>query len=88
MCLFGVINQARLGTGFIEGFVLTGDEIGKAMFHVASNDDKSPIEVTEDGVYLKGHEPEESDEEKAQAEKEKEEAIEKHKKNIEDPNTE
>lgn len=87
LCLFGVINQARLGTSFIEGFVLTGDEIGKAMFHVANNDEQSAVSVTEDGIYLKGHEPEKSEEEKAEEEKADQEALEKHNNNIKDPNS-
>ena len=87
LCLFGVINQARLGSGFIEGFVLTGDEIGKAMFHVAGNDSESPVDINENGVYLKGSTPTESEEEKAKEEQEKNQALEQHKKNIQDPNT-
>lgn len=58
LCLFGVINQRATGESFIESMSKVGRTIGETLTYVFTGNEKSPVEVTDQGVYLDGHAPE------------------------------
>lgn len=55
--VLGIINQAATGKFIIDWYAEMGGKVGHAMVYVFTGSDKSPVSTTDQGVYLKGHEP-------------------------------
>lgn len=57
LCLFGFINQAVLGKSIAQGFVDLGTAVGEAITYVFTGEGSSPVDVTDQGVYVDGYAP-------------------------------
>lgn len=57
MCFFGMINQAKLGKSMFSWFYDTGMTIGHQIEYIFTGEEKSIVDVTDQGIYAKGYAP-------------------------------
>lgn len=85
LCLLGVINQRIFGLSFIDGFLKIGDEAGVVMYNVFGNKEDSPVEYSDQGLYLKDKTPDPNSEEMKAAEEEHEKTLKEHEEKVKNP---
>ena len=59
--LLGFINQKEAVTNIVDFYKNAGENAYNIAMSVFGNDPESPIDITDNGVYLKGHAPEGSE---------------------------
>ena len=57
LCLTGVINQAKTGQNIIDFYKNVGAAIGQQIIWVFTGEETLPVNITDQGVYLDGYEP-------------------------------
>ena len=58
LCLFGFINQLATGQAFFDWLTSTGRRTGEVMTYIFTGKEETPVNVTDQGIYVKGYEPE------------------------------
>lgn len=56
-CLFGYINQVQTGQSIFDWIMETSGELSETLDLIFTGDQDAPIQVTDQGVYVDGHQP-------------------------------
>ena len=68
--LFGIINQAAFAGKAFDVLLGEGTEVAKTINYIFKNDDNSPVDISDQGMYIRGNKPEEQYNEDIQDKKE------------------
>ena len=58
LAFFGVINQVATGKSIIKWYAEMGKQVGDQITYTFTGDKNANVELTDEGVYAKGHAPE------------------------------
>lgn len=62
MLFFGMINQMALGRSLFDWIYNNGVIVGKHIEYIFTGDEKSLVDITDQGIYARGYAPEGSNE--------------------------
>ena len=61
ICLFfGIINQAAFAGHMFDFILDEGTVVGKTISYIFKNDENSPVDISDQGIYARGYKPEET----------------------------
>lgn len=57
LCLYGYINQVQTGKTIMESVMGLGKDLSDVAMTIITGEEDSPVDVTDQGVYIDGHAP-------------------------------